>query len=137
MKKFVVTEDSLEKANQIVKLWNLPGLDRVLAFLFVPEDEADTKYPEYRKLIKEMLAWLKHNKSVELGHNRKPFGPGTRLRAANGDELMVIGDGIDGEHCIVVNLTKNCFGPVGSWYLTKELEERLNKLGATVIEEEE
>lgn len=85
-------------------------------------------------LVKALAdAEIKKHEAGQKPKQPKPFGPGTRLRAANGDELVVISF----YGCLgCVNLTTNTFGPTGSWHEPEHLRLTLEEFGATVIEED-
>lgn len=63
----------------------------------------------------------------------KPFGPGTRLRLTNGDELFVIHAG--GYYLYAVNMTQRKLWPnTHPWANAKMLKDALERVGATIIE---
>lgn len=101
--------------------------------------------PEAQALADAEIAKYEAAKKRVEAKNPKPFGPGTRLRAVNGDALKII-DGsqmfLDGvtRRYFVVNLTTNqIIKPGYRYYLWEnlfELKKAMEDSGATVIEEE-
>lgn len=66
----------------------------------------------------------------------KPFGPGTRLRAVHGDDILIVGN-VTGQEVMVVNLTINTAIALPDsyyWHSPEFTEAWLIGLGATVIE---
>ena len=93
----------------------------------------------FAKTVTEAQAWADAEiEEFEAAQKPKPFGPGTRLRAKNGDELVVVRiGGLSGGY-MVINLTINDLAV--DHRNTAILGDRenvlkaLESIGATVIE---
>lgn len=121
MKKYEITEESLQEA----------------LFIGKSSDTSCVRWDELSLFLKRLLVPVE-----DKGKPKPKFGPGTRLRAANGDELLVCSSH-DDILLIVVNLTKNRIwkleGASNFWSIdfsgTEALKNRLFDSGATIIED--
>lgn len=146
MKRYIITEESVKAAKEEYALQFGKGASNrfnyVIDALCVPEDEEEVT-TQYRsaKLAQSSLNQY-HIKIIDetTSHRDitvpkpKPFGPGTRLRAANvnGVEFEIIANNT---FCAINKKTGLPFmRGLDVWFTLEDLEQALIESGTTVIE---
>lgn len=128
-------------------LWSLSDthlITNTASMMSLPEakawaDEQIALYEEKQK-IAPYFCTCSTEKECPVHPKPKRFGPGTRLRAANGDEIEIIGfDDDEPEVGAAYNRTKKSImkfkNTVLIWLLLDDLKKALLDSGATIIEE--